>query len=129
MLEESICSKLQEFYAPSGKERVGFILKSGEIIEALNEHPDAYTGFEVDMEDFLEKEPEIWATFHTHPGGPANLSMDDYTAFKNWPNWLHLVVGHDGIKVYKVDNGVVLNVGDDQVLRAPSVYLRDDADI
>lgn len=53
--------------------------------------------------------PEVVGTFHTHPNASANLSFEDYESFMGYPRLTHYIIGKDGVKVYKVINGVLIN--------------------
>lgn len=103
--------KLSEFYADTGPERVGFILKDGSIFEVENISPDASNGFEVADDIMVTFEKRIVATWHTHPGKNSNLSVDDLKGFKNWPRFKHYIVGNDGVRGYHVHGGEVLQNG------------------
>lgn len=87
----------------SQHEQVGFILRSGEIVEVKNVCTDPKNGFQVSGEDLLQYSDDVVATWHTHPGATSNLSMGDYESFKNWPQWRHFIAGSDGIAEYYVD--------------------------
>jgi proteasome lid subunit RPN8/RPN11 len=66
----------------------------------------------VAAEDLLKYEDSAAASWHTHPGRPANLSADDYDAFRMWPSLTHFIIGSDGIKSYTVTaQGEVLQDG------------------
>lgn len=103
---------LHEFYSAEGPERVGLILKSGEIIELENVAADPLTGATISLEDLLRYEDDAAATWHTHPAAPSNLSMDDYEAFKNWPHLKHYIIGLEGVRCFRVAGGRVLNADD-----------------
>ncbi len=102
---------LSQFYAPSGPERVGFILDSGEIVEVENVSVTSEEGFEVSAENLIRFEAGAVATWHTHPGESSNLSLDDYLGFLNWPDLRHYIVGSDGTKAFVVKGKTV--IGDD----------------
>lgn len=90
-----------------GPERVGFILKTGKIVEVKNVCHEAINGFEVSGEDLIKHQDAV-ATWHTHPGQDSNLSTNDWYGFRNWPEWIHLIVGTDGVSAYRVEGGKVL---------------------
>lgn len=94
--------KLVDFYAPDGPERVGFILRSGEIVEVKNVSNDPLNAFAVEPEELIRLEDEMVASWHTHPGVTSNLSGDDYAAFKSWPDLLHYIIGKGGVTCYSV---------------------------
>lgn len=100
-------ASLEKLYKESGSERVGFIIK-GKVVEVENIHPEPSNFFEVSLESleqYLDKAEAIW---HTQPGRTSQLSYEDYLGFKNFPDKLHIVIGLDGYRVYKVEDGEVL---------------------
>jgi proteasome lid subunit RPN8/RPN11 len=98
-----------ELYTSEGPERVGFVLRGGEVIEVQNVSPAPAYSFDVAAEDLMRFERDAIASWHTHPGRAANLSSDDYEAFRMWPDLQHFIVGSDGIRSYTVtDQGEVL---------------------
>lgn len=100
---------LTKFYAPEGPERVGVILKTGEVLELKNHASDPMSASTISLVDLLTYEDAAAATWHTHPGGGANLSADDYDAFVNWPSLRHFIVGSDGVREYFVEKRRVIN--------------------
>lgn len=97
---------LAQFYTEDGPERVGFVLKDGTFVEVENKaayDPEA-PRFEVAPEVMIEHAETAQATWHTHPGQSGNLSIDDYWAFKNWPQFVHYIVGNDGVWMFRVDD-------------------------
>lgn len=89
-------------------ERVGFILKTGEIVEVPNTAINPKESFDVSGEDIIKFELIAAATWHTHPGQDSNLSFDDFQAFLNWPEMDHYIIGTDGVTKYIVEDGEVL---------------------
>lgn len=101
---------LQTFYDPD-RERCGVVDPSGEIIETPNLADDPTDRFRFDpavLETAL-------ATWHTHRGDDANLSIPDWHFFKSWPNIPHFIVASKEVRCY-------LSPGDGLV------YLEDDED-
>jgi proteasome lid subunit RPN8/RPN11 len=93
----------------SGKERVGFILASGEIVECENICRDPENGFEISAADLERYDTDdTVASWHTHPGKDANLSIEDHHTFLLWPHLLHYIVGTDGVRCYAVKDGKVV---------------------
>ncbi|MBN7759788.1 hypothetical protein JYP52_01450 [Nitratireductor aquibiodomus] len=90
-----------------GPERVGFILPDGSIVEVDNVCTEPNEGFEVTADDLI-KHLDAVATWHTHPQAKSNLSTNDYYGFRNHPNWKHLIVGTDGVSMFRVEKGRVL---------------------
>lgn len=99
--------QLLEFYE-GNEERVGFVLKSGEIVEVMNICEKPEEGFKVSGIDLLRLTPHAQATWHTHPKADSNLSTDDWHAFLNYPELEHYIIGNDGLTKYVVENGAVL---------------------
>lgn len=99
---------LRAFYADAGPERVGFVLTDGTVVEVRNAAPNPDAAFDVAAEDLLAYEDRLAATWHTHPGAPAQLSGADYQAFRAWPHLAHLIVGSDGVRRYAVHHGAVI---------------------
>ena len=99
---------LRPLYKPTGPERVGFITKRGKVVEVENIHPDPEKFFEVSLEHLEENVAKAKAIWHTHPNKPSQLSYEDYLGFLNFPEHLHIVIGSDGYRVYKVEDGSVL---------------------
>lgn len=89
-------------------ERVGFVLKTGEIVEVENVCPQPTEGFDVKGEDIVKYYDLAASTWHTHPGASNNLSVNDYQTFLNWPDHTHFIIGNDGVREYRVENGDVL---------------------
>lgn len=104
---DSNLPNLSDRYSDTGPERVGFIVK-GKVVEVDNQHPDPENFFEVSLEDleqYLDKATAIW---HTQPNRTSQLSYEDYVGFLNFPEKLHIVIGMDGHRVYKVVDGQVV---------------------
>ncbi len=99
---------LQQYLDGGPFERVGFVMKDGEVIEAENVCADPRNGAEIKGEDLLKYMPDAVATFHTHPGTSKVLTRDDYHGFLNWPNHAHYIIGIDGIAKYIVVDGEVV---------------------
>ena len=99
---------LRNLYQNKGPERVGFITKRGRLVEVTNIHPEPHNFFEVGLEDLEENVAKSKAIWHTQPGRTSQLSYEDYLGFLNFPEHLHIVIGSDGYRVYKVEDGSVL---------------------
>lgn len=100
---------LREFYSDTGPERVGLILNDGQVIELANTSPTPDEASLIDPMDLIFYEDTAVATWHTHPRQVSNLSVDDFFAFKNWPQLKHYIVGADGVRCFRVERGRVLN--------------------
>lgn len=92
------------------EERCGLVMKDGSIVEIENIAEDKEKGFEMRPEAVigLLETGHVVATWHTHPTGPANHSGEDHSFFLSWPDLSHIIIGRDGVRKYRVDNGVVL---------------------
>lgn len=95
------------------EERCGLILKSGDVIECPNTHPDPKVGFRLPAADLVRHEGELAGSWHTHPENDANLSHEDYAGFLQWPDLEHYIVGRDvlgdiEVRSYVVHDGAVL---------------------
>lgn len=93
-----------------GPERGGFITQTGEIVELTNIADDPNEGFypDIDLVALSHLDTAI-ATWHSHPGASANLSVEDWHTFVNYPDLSHAIIGTDGVRWYRVENGVVVN--------------------
>lgn len=58
----------------------------------------------------LLSSPDTIGTFHTHPGSSSNLSYEDWLSFYSYPRLTHYIYGEQGLMIYKVQEGVLLNV-------------------
>lgn len=86
-------------------ERCGFVLSDSTLLEVENTHPTPQTHFKIDVpvpEDAV-------ATWHTHPEGTSNLSVEDYRCFLRYDSLNHYILGRNGaISRYYVDSGLLL---------------------
>lgn len=87
---------------------MGFILKTGEIVEVENICDDPENGFEIRGEDLLKYIDDVVAAWHTHPGKDSNLTVGDHQSFLNYKDWRHYIVGTDGVTCYVVEDGKVI---------------------
>lgn len=92
-----------------GPERGGVILDDSTIIEMINHLDTPEDGCVLDPEELLEFEGRIVATWHTHPMETAALSGMDWDSFLGWPDQLHVIVGTDGLRWYRVQGPAVVN--------------------
>lgn len=107
--------ELSKKYNDEGPERLGFILRSGEVVELPNSHDDPEQGARFLSDDLFEYlysgNFDVVATWHTHPSATCNLSGEDYIAFNNNPQVEHYIVGNDGVAKYFVDEKGVVRRG------------------
>lgn len=105
---QAVRSKLQKkLKAKDSVERCGVILSTGKIIECKNIAEEPENSFEIGPEDMIRE--GVVATWHTHPRTSANLSVDDYAGFLNWPNLTHYIVSREAVRAYTVLHGMVVN--------------------
>lgn len=93
-----------------GDERCGVVLQDFQIIELVNESSDPYSSFvisEAQISPYKDKLAGIW---HTHPRGPANLSIDDYNAVSDLPHLIHAIITPGQVGLYGVVDGQVMNL-------------------
>jgi proteasome lid subunit RPN8/RPN11 len=92
------------------EERCGLLLAGNSLVEVKNIANDPVMGYLMDPEEVLPylTNSMIVGTWHTHPNGSAQLSGEDFKGFLAWPQLVHYVIGRDGVKCYKVENGAVL---------------------
>ncbi len=109
MAQDPILS-LTEFYAPTGAERCGFVLKDGTVVETRNVSTDSENGFDMPAEEIIQYADLAKATWHTHPNQNSNLSKEDMAMFLAWPDLEHVVVGSDGVRVFKARRNTVIQV-------------------
>ncbi|GFD70937.1 hypothetical protein KUL118_01770 [Tenacibaculum sp. KUL118] len=91
------------------KERCGFILKSGEVVEVENIAESPEEEFEVSESDFEKYYSDTVASWHTHTNDFSNLSLSDYYTFLSLPEWDHWVVSqHKSVKFSVKSECVIL---------------------
>ena len=101
---------LFEYYVEGEtEERCGFALNDGQVIELSNIAEDKAAGFEIDPRDTLRYIDDMSGIWHTHPNKTSVLSGQDKQCFEQWPDVDHFVIGNDGIRKYRVMEGVVVN--------------------
>jgi hypothetical protein len=93
-----------------GPERGGLIQADGSLLEFNNVAEVPTEGFLPEITtDLLGSLDASIGTWHTHPGATANLSAEDWTTFVQWPDHIHVIVGTDGLRWYRVEKNAVLN--------------------
>jgi len=107
MLEQDLLDALKAQYEATGPEKVGFIIKN-KVVEVENKHPLSIDYFEISFEENEANLAKVSAIWHTQPGRTSQLSYEDYLGFLNFPELKHIVIGYDGLRVYKVEDGQVL---------------------
>lgn len=94
----------------AGPERGGLILAGNKLHEFENFSENPEEGFlpQLTVDDLPLLDAAI-GTWHTHPDATANLSVEDWETFTSWPDWIHAIVGTDGVRWYRTENGAVVN--------------------
>lgn len=104
---EKTIATLRRLYNPEGRERVGFLMTNGDIVEGKNISNSPEKSFMLPAELILECVENAAASWHTHPNGLSEASKADKVAFANYPEIEHYIIGHNDIKCYQVVNGDV----------------------
>jgi hypothetical protein len=85
----------------------GVILNREKVVVCENRSTTPHESFQISSETLESLGNTPTHFWHTHPSNCVNLSMDDYKAFLNFPDQIHLIVGQDKIAEYYVVAGVV----------------------
>lgn len=93
-----------------GDERCGLVLNNLTIIELVNESTDPHNSFVISETQVLPFKTQLLGIWHTHPRGPANLSIDDYNAVLDLPRLHHLIISPKHVSMYSVIDGLVMNI-------------------
>lgn len=109
---EQVLSLLWEKLAVNfeGDERCGVVLRDSNIIELVNESTDPYSSFVISEAQILPHKTQLAGIWHTHPRGPANLSIDDYNMALDLPELLHIILTPRHVSIYGVVDGQVMNL-------------------
>ena len=91
-------------------ERCGLVLSDGMVFQLENIHPQPERGFIIPGSEMFKYATTLCGTWHTHPGREATFSQEDYFGFCNWPDLIHFIIGTDGVKAYRVEDGVIVEV-------------------
>lgn len=94
--------QLLEFLDGLPRERVGLILRSGELVEVQNCSAEPEKSFLVLADDILPHLDEMVGIFHTHPNGGLEPSPADIYGFRQWPELDHWIVAPEGVRCYRV---------------------------
>lgn len=93
------------------REKCGFILLSGIIIEVDNIHENPINNFAIADKDIdyyvLDNIAAFW---HSHIENDSNLSIPDYKSFLKYPNHYHVIFCYNDFTIYKVRNNLVIRV-------------------
>ena len=79
------------------------ISELGAVQETENGSDDPENRFEFALADL----DGALATWHSHPSGSSNLSIDDYRFFQSWPNISHFIISSHEVWCYEVREGLV----------------------
>lgn len=115
-LSKELMTEITSLYKDDGVEIGGYVL-TDKVVVCKNEHINPVENFQFtcdDLDKLDENEDKIVALFHTHPNGTSAMSKQDYRAFINWPQFLHLIVGKSGVSCYKVTNKETVVIEDIQ---------------
>ena len=91
---------------PNGPELCGVVLGDGTIKSVPNIHPDPHDNFAMDAT--VLDDPEVVATWHTHPRSGANLTVSDYLSFMSYPDLRHYIISASEIWCYRMDNDILV---------------------
>ena len=90
-------------------ERGGLLLPGDQLVELTNVHPEPTDGYMPDPADVLPLISEAVGTWHTHPRATATPSAQDLQSWSGWPAWEHVIVGTDGVRRFRVKNGMAID--------------------
>lgn len=93
-------------------ETCGVIDLQGDIRELQNLAEDPQNHFR-----FAEGDLDwAFASWHTHPYGSSNLSVEDYWFFKSLPNMVHFIIYRDEVSCYITQKGVLYSIDEEDDL-------------
>lgn len=107
MRSKSLAAKLKKYWV-STQERCGVITAEGKIVELKNASSTPTLQFRMLADDVTKYRDTMQATWHTHPTTSANLSVDDWVMFRQFPNAMHYIVAEHSTRSYVVKDGKVL---------------------
>lgn len=111
MMEEILALRWESLGVDfEGDERCGVILKDLQIVELVNESSDPYSSFVISEAQISTHKEALIGIWHTHPRGPANLSIDDYNAVLDLPELIHVILTPRHVCLYGVVDGHVMNL-------------------
>lgn len=93
-----------------GDERCGVILNDLKWVELVNESSAPYSSFVMSEAQVSPYKASLAGIWHTHPRGPANLSIDDYNAVLDLPELIHAIITPRHVCLYGVIDGQVMNL-------------------
>lgn len=97
---------LFNLFDPNGDELCGVIYEDGTVVSLPNIHPNPRDNFAMSVEPL--QDPKVIATWHTHPRTSANLSVEDYRAFVQFPRLRHYVVAATEIWCYRMAGDILV---------------------
>jgi proteasome lid subunit RPN8/RPN11 len=104
----ALVEQLLQKYQP-GAERGGLVLDDGTVVELANICDKPEQGYTPNLDELIPHLPRMVATWHTHPDATANLSVEDWETFVQWPEQVHAIVGNDGLRWYRIARNAVIN--------------------
>lgn len=91
-------------------ERCGVITADGNIVECPNMSTSPENSYFI-MEKDIEAISGIVGTWHSHPRGPLNLSIDDYNNFAELHQLSHIILTPRFVALYEMQEDFVTNIG------------------
>ena len=86
------------------EELCGYISETGALEQLPNTAVDPKKGFSFDITLVPENALGLW---HSHPSNDANLSVEDYINFLQFPEYIHRIYTKETYAEYYIRNGVV----------------------
>lgn len=96
------------------RERCGFVLDDGSVVELPNVAADPANSYEIDPESAVEylRGGRVRGTWHTHPDTDPNLSGADHDGFAGWPELDHYIIGRRQgtvvVRHYRFEDGLLV---------------------
>lgn len=97
---------LFNLFDPDGDELCGVVMKDGTVKVLPNLHPEPRDNFAMDAS--VLDDPEVVATWHTHPRTSPNLTVADYRAFRQFPRLRHYIVGAAELWCYRMHDDILV---------------------
>ena len=93
----------------SSVERCGYVMDTGEVVEAKNIASDPSKNFCMDIDDLIEifcgKDPrKVVGMFHTHPSNSTSPSKTDIIGWPGSRNLRYWIVTNDGVFEWEKDD-------------------------
>lgn len=85
-------------------ELCGYITEDGELVHLPNLADDPTNNFSFDKSLLPDNVATLW---HSHPSNDCNLSVEDYLAFLQFPQYNHRIYAKNTCIEYYVRNNMV----------------------